>query len=221
MVYTKFYSLPEYNKKEIFRYAGVVKPTPELEKSLDMCLKKCENVFSGKVCYIETPIEISGDEINFSFATAKSKNLSDNLKNCTQAVIFAATVGIEIDRLIRKSEQTNMAEAVWLGAVGAERIEALCDAFCKEIENEELKKGKTTKPRFSAGYGDLDLSFQKEIFRVLDCHKLIGLTLTESLIMSPSKSVTAIIGISDGECQPSEACEYCEKENCKYKKEGR
>ena len=204
MIYTKFYtSLPPYNKNEIFRYAGVSTPSEELEKGLDMCLNKCEKAFSGKVCYIRVPIEISGEEINFGFASVKSKNLSANLKNCKEAIVFAATVGIEIDRLIRKNEQTNMADAVWLGAIGAERIEALCDLFSKEIEDECREELKKAKPRFSAGYGDLDLSFQKDIFRVLDCHKLIGLTLTESLLMSPSKSVTAIIGIEVKENEPT------------------
>lgn len=53
------------------------------------------------------------------------------------------------------------------------------------------------KPRFSAGYGDLPLEVQKDIFRVLDCPRKIGLTLNDSLLMSPTKSVTAIVGIED------------------------
>ena len=197
MIYTKFYTLPPYNKKEIFRYAGVGTPSAELEKTLDMCLAKCEKVFSGKICYIKVPIEISGNEIDFGFAKVKSKNLAANLKNCREAIIFAATVGIEIDRLIRKSVQINMAEAVWFGAIGDERVETLCDLFSNEVEAECRKELKITKPRFSAGYGDLDLTFQKDIFNVLECHKLIGITLTESLLMSPSKSVSAIIGIEE------------------------
>ena len=76
-------------------------------------------------------------------------------------------------------------------ALATERIEALCDVFCEDIEKEYGK----TRPRFSAGYGDLPLELQREIFSVLDCPKSIGLTLTDSLLMSPSKSVTAIVGI--------------------------
>ena len=50
------------------------------------------------------------------------------------------------------------------------------------------------KPRFSPGYGDLSLEVQKEIFSLLDCPRKIGVSLGDSLLMTPSKSVTAIIG---------------------------
>ena len=79
-------------------------------------------------------------------------------------------------------------------ALGAERIESLCDTFCNDMNNE---LGVRLKPRFSAGYGDLPLEVQKDIFRVLDCPRKIGLTLNDSLLMSPTKSVTAIVGIED------------------------
>ena len=77
-------------------------------------------------------------------------------------------------------------------ALGAERIEALCDAFCDSLISE---KGVLLRPRFSPGYGDLPLEVQKDIFSLLECHKRIGVSLNESLLMSPSKSVTAFVGL--------------------------
>jgi cobalamin-dependent methionine synthase I len=74
-------------------------------------------------------------------------------------------------------------------AVGTERIEALCDSFCAEFEN--------ARPRFSPGYGDLKRAAQQVIFEQLDCARQIGLTLNDSLVMSPSKAVTAIVGLVD------------------------
>ena len=66
-----------------------------------------------------------------------------------------------------------------------------------KVSMAELLKaeGVFLKPRFSPGYGDLPLSMQTDIFRVLDCPRKVGLTLNNSLLMSPSKSVTAIMGI--------------------------
>ena len=64
------------------------------------------------------------------------------------------------------------------------------------LAEEHARVGKRTRPRFSAGYGDLPLGVQREIFAALDCPKHIGLTLNDSLLMSPTKSVTAIVGIS-------------------------
>ena len=80
-------------------------------------------------------------------------------------------------------------------ALGAERIESLCDAFCRETAQELTRQGKTLLPRVSPGYGDIPLTMQKELFALLDCPRKIGLTLSDQLIMSPSKSVTALAGI--------------------------
>ena len=89
------------------------------------------------------------------------------------------------------------AKAFMLQAIGAERIEALCDIFEQDIKQELTNNGYTVKPRFSAGYGDIPLELQRDIVSVLDCQRKIGITLNESLVMSPSKSVTAIIGIKE------------------------
>ena len=110
------------------------------------------------------------------------------------AIIFAATVGLAPDRLVARNLVSSPTRALVFDAIGAERIESLCDAFCEDIKA-KIGNEKKLRPRFSAGYGDLDIEVQRDIFRLLDCPKNIGLTLTESLLMTPSKSVTAIIGI--------------------------
>ena len=85
------------------------------------------------------------------------------------------------------------------------------------MENEFAKEEKHLRPRFSAGYGDLSLSVQKDIFSVLDCARKIGLTLNDSLIMSPSKSVTAVVGISDTPSCDGHKCKSCDKKDCEYR----
>ena len=106
-------------------------------------------------------------------------------------------------------------------AIGAERIESLCNVFCDELKQEKAKLCLATKPRFSSGYGDFPLNVQKEIFSVLDAQKKIGITLNESLLMSPSKSVTAIVGIcdldTDSVCESG--CDACNKTHCEFRRE--
>ena len=110
--------------------------------------------------------------------------------------MFAATVGLELDRLIARHSRLSPARALALQAYGAERIESLCDAFLRNVQSECASEGITLRPRFSPGYGDLPLSFQRTLFETLDCARKIGLTLNESLLMSPTKSVTAIVGLT-------------------------
>ena len=190
-VFTRVFDAPRINEKEIFRYAGVREPSDELNAMLESCLRELEGKLSYRACYSCFTIKKDRDTLDLGFARTSSKALAKCLDGCDKAVLFTATVGIELDRLIARYSSLSPTRALMLQAIGAERIESLCDAFCKELERE---KGKLT-PRFSAGYGDLPLELQRDIFFALDCQRKIGVTLNESLLMSPSKSVSAIVGI--------------------------
>lgn len=198
-VYIKSFEAPDYNKKEILRYAGAKEPLPELEALLDECLTLVKDKLSYKVCFCEVEVTQQGESLCVGTLKTQSKDLHKNLSGCGRAMIFGATVGFSLDRLIARYGTASPAKALMLQAIGAERIESLCDAFNKEISAKANAQGKATRPRFSPGYGDLPLEMQKDIFALLDCSRKIGLTLNESLLMSPSKSVTAIIGICENE----------------------
>lgn len=191
-VLTKKYDEIPFSKNEILRYAGSKTVTPETETLLTECVEEAKNAFSLKVCYCTLPVTIKNDTCDFSLFEVTSNSLSKNLKDAKSVVIFGATIGVEIDRLISKYGILSPSKALFFQAIGAERIEALCDKFCEDIAKEQ---NALVGKRFSAGYGDLDLSVQKDIFRILDCYKNIGLSLNDSLLMSPSKSVTAFLGI--------------------------
>ena len=215
IVLTKTFSAPSVDRSEILRYAGVKKTTPEIENLVDECLLLIRDKLTYKVCYGSFPLSFAEDEINLSFTNVRSQSLKANLKGCRSFILFAATIGFQLDRMISLYGKTSPAKAHMLQAIGAERIEGLCDLFNQYIAEEYGY----TKPRFSPGYGDLPLELQKDFFRVLEPSRKIGLTLNESLIMSPSKSVTAIIGISDTPCEnKKQNCNDCTKQNCSYRR---
>lgn len=181
---------PLVNMKEILRYAG----SKEIEEAVLDCLTEVGESLSYKVCYDIVSVSVDADIVDMDFACAHSKDLAKNLRGCDKAVIFAATVGTGIDRLIAKYNRISPARALCLQAIGSERVESLCDAFEEKIKKEISDGEVFFRPRFSPGYGDLSLEIQKEIFSLLDCPRKIGISLGDSLLMSPSKSVTAIIG---------------------------
>lgn len=206
MIFTKIFDAPPFDRVEILRYAGAKEPTPEIEKLIDECIFEVEGKLTYKVCYGHFPL---------SFMETKSEKLAKNLLGCKSFVLFAATVGIELDRLISKYGKISPSKALIFQAIGAERIESLCDEFCRFAETEYGH----TKPRFSPGYGDFPLEVQKDFFRILEPGKRIGLTLNESMLMTPSKSVTAIIGITDDNCkESSHNCRDCNKTDCIYRR---
>ncbi len=181
-VFVKSYSAPPVNVREVHRYAGGG-TSDSVEALLSECIKEADESLVYKVCYGV-----------FSYdGSSNSMDLRKTLTGCSKVIAFAATVGVSIDRLIMKYSRISPAKALLLQAYGAERIEALCDSFCRDMAEEW---GRLT-PRFSPGYGDLPIEVQRDIFRVLDCPRKIGLSLNESLLMTPTKSVTAIVGIKD------------------------
>ena len=194
-VFYKEFSAPPIDKREILRYMGCRESTPQIDELIERSLALCADKLSYKVCFAEYDIRIDGTRCDLGFASTDSADLSKCLKNCDKILLFAATVSLELDRLILRYGKSEPSVSVCLQAIGAERIEALCDAFCKEMKAEYAKLEKSLRPRFSAGYGDLPLELQRDIVKALGCDKRIGLTLNDSMIMSPTKSVTAIIGI--------------------------
>lgn len=193
-VVTRFFDAPAVSRKEIFCYAGCREGDSKVRELMEACLREAEDQLSYRVCYCKLPVAIQNDTLDFGVFSFHSSSLAKNLIGCNEAVFFAATVGIELDRRIERYSRLSPSKAVMLDAIGAERIEALCDAFCRDFSEEEKV---FFAPRFSPGYGDLPLEAQRDIFAVLGCEKRIGLALNDSLLMSPSKSVTAIVGIKE------------------------
>lgn len=182
------------NKREALRYAGGGDACGEILPIFNECVSLAEASTKNRVCYKILPVSVKGSLCDFGEFSLFSKDLAKNLGSCNRVILFAATVGVEIDRLILRFGKISPTKALLLQAIGSERAESLCDEFCSWIEQELKVK---LKPRFSAGYGDLPLEAQKQIFASLDCAKNIGVTLNDSLLMSPSKSVTAFVGIEE------------------------
>lgn len=181
---------PPPNMREILRYAG----GSDDEKTVSLCeecLKEAENFLSFSLCYRILEVDIYNDFCDFGEFSVKSGDLAKNLSPCRKVCIFGATLGAKFDRLLIKYSRISPAKALIFQAIGAERIEALCDAFCEHLK----ASGYTLKPRFSAGYGDLPLDTNRNIFAALNLEKNLGVTLNDSLLMSPTKSVTAFVGI--------------------------
>ena len=186
----KFRELPPPDRREAMRYAGVLDNNEGAFALFEECTAELEMHFG--VCYTELPLEINEDTCIFGNFSVCSASLAKRLAKCKKALVFCATVGSHADRLISKYSRISPSRAVMISALATERVECLCDEFCKSYAEENLL---SLSPRFSPGYGDLPLSFQKELFSLLSPCCRIGVSLGDSLLMSPSKSVTAIVGI--------------------------
>ena len=223
--------MQDVNRKEIYRYLGYRGADPDamVKEAVESCLEELEravtpryifrryeiewaedSVFEKESCPGESPpeaplLQIAGMEI-------RSRSLSRNLRGCRGVYLMAATLGIGPDRLIARASVNRMSRAVIYQAAAAAMIEAWSDEVNSRIIQEAAKEGLFCRPRFSPGYGDFSLSYQSDFARILRIQKEIGVSLTESMLMMPSKSVTAVIGLSrrDEKCV-LHGCEVCSK----------
>mgnify|MGYP004515043493 FL=1 len=182
-------------------------------EELDQIAKKriVYRIFGLKVMD-EERLEIEGLEI-------ASKNLAKNMKGCTQVVMLGATLGIEVDMLMKRYSVTELSRTVVLQACAAAMLEEYLNDWQKELKEEMAEQGYFLRPRFSPGYGDFSILHQKDILRMLDCAKKIGLTMTDSSMLTPTKSVTAVIGLGREEVHcHEEGCESCNKKDCIYRR---
>ena len=183
------------DKKMACRFMGCgSEPLGEaLGELYEECLEIYMNTAQLKAVVRESVVAFRGDdETVFSFGSVKSEALRKNLEGCKRAFVFAATAGAEVDRVMKRLALTSEAEAMVYGCIASSGVECWCDYI-----NAELAKKHKLKPRFSPGYGGVSLEVQKDIFEFLDVQRKIGVSLTESLMMVPVKSVTAIIGIME------------------------
>lgn len=214
------------NQKEIYRYLGygANEPDSAVRMLVDEVLSELLSVIMPKHIYKFYECRTDDESVFMGDMQINSRNLSGNLAQCDTVVLLAATLGLEADKLLQRYEVVNMAKASIVQACAAACIEAYCNLIQENIRFEVQKKRGVPlfiRPRFSPGYGDLPLETQKDIFRELDCTKRIGLTLTQNLLMYPTKSVTAFIGLTQNpENCHIEKCKRCGKSDCAFRSQG-
>lgn len=193
---------------EIYRYLGYrgITQDPEMDARIAACTEKLMAASTPRVIHEKFPVTAAAaDTVRIGELEITSHSLYQNLSDCTDAYMFSATVGIGIDRLIRRAEISSMTDALIFQAVGAEMIETYADTENEKLRQLEAAAGNILKPRFSPGYGDLPLALQTDFFRILPITKRCGITLTDTLLMVPSKSITAFIGVKPGNGSPVSA----------------
>ncbi len=148
------------------------------------------------------------------------EDLKKHLAGCGRAAVFCATLGAGVDGLIRRLEREDMALALAVDCAAAAAVEQVCDGI--ELELRAKFPGCFFPFRYSPGYGDLPLSVQNELLDLLDAPRRVGLTATPSHILTPRKSVTAILGVAEREIERKKrSCLGCPaRESCRYRKTG-
>lgn len=210
------------DRKEVLRYLGYHGQNADAAtvELIESCEKELMDAAMFRFLMREYPLKLgeNGMVDVVCFQTV-SRNLSRNLTGCEKILLMAATLGTEVDRLLARYGKYQVSRAVVLQAAATALIEDCCDRLCARWKEDYEAQGLYLRPRFSPGYGDFSITCQEPVLNALEAGKRIGITLTDSCLMLPSKSVTAVIGLGR---QPLfcelKGCELCSRNDCAYRR---
>lgn len=216
------------NKNKIYAYLGYKKEkhilTDDISNMVSSCEEEILEIARPKVIF--SPILSLSQNSGGLFVDRfllQGKNIKAHLKDCDRAVFLVATLGAAVDKAIRTEEIKDMTRAVILDCTASVFIDEVANLAENKMRKNLFKSGDYLTKRYSPGYGDFPIEFGREILMCLDAPRKIGLSITESGIMTPRKSISAILGISKTKVTGKLAtCESCLlREKCVLRKEGK
>jgi hypothetical protein len=208
---------------EVLRYMGCPpdKADPSTRAMAEDCAAKLLENIRPRWAYRVFEVEAEEDGIRLDCGLLlPGQDLKKHLTGCRRAVLFCATLGAGADGLIRRQESVDMARALTLDCCATAAVEELCDQI--ELELQGMFPSCSFPFRYSPGYGDLPLSLQNDLLTLLDAPRRVGLCASASNILTPRKSVTAILGVADQPIAKTiRSCLGCPGySSCQYRKSG-
>ena len=202
------------NRAEAVRYLGDA--SVEMNASMEALLDECEKevLANAEPKYLTRVIDLPCPQLE------EGNDIREHLKGCDKALLMCCTLGNGVDRMLRRAQVTDMAKAVVLDVLASVAVEQACNQVDHIVQ--ELYPERYFTFRFSPGYGDFPLELQNWFLTELNAPKLIGLTTSASLLLTPTKSGTAVAGMSrEPIAKKHRGCETCNaREHCPFRKVG-
>lgn len=213
----------EIQQTELLRYLGWhgQEIDDSLQDKLDGAAKRCLELATPRSLVrkfaLNKDMTLSGTDF-----LLEGEDIRAHLGGCKEIYLLAATVGLETERETAKLFAEGKAtDALLMDTAASCAVEAYADDICADLE----KSGqRALTERFSCGYGDFPLSAQPKILRLLSADTRLGLYTDESFLLSPRKSITAVIGITDAPAPTrrhscANKCAHCKNACCAYRKD--
>ena len=183
--------LSQLNRKDALRYMGygTREPDNQTQALLNKCERELISAIDGK--YVYRVFLLTDGQIPDSKFHLEGNSIKKHLQGCTKVIFLCATLSDTVD-----------------SALASAAVEQVCDLAENEILQEFPNLEHTW--RFGLGYGDFPLTGQSKFLDILDAPKRIGVCVNESLLLTPTKSVTCVIGLGNELPKDSiKSCDMC------------
>ncbi len=207
----KSYQIDALDRKEVLRYLGYrgQEVTPELDARLDAAIASCLAI--GRARASIAVYDVAGREelpdgtpqvtLADTALTLVGTSMQRHMRGARKVGVLAVTIGMGVERELKRLSLTDHLGQVLFDAAATTMVERAADAAEATLVGMAAREGLYTNFRFSPGYGDMPMQTQHVLLDALDARRL-GITLSPTLLMTPTKSVTAVVGMFDAP-QPS------------------
>lgn len=213
------YDICSVERSEVLHYLGYAgqKISPELDARVDAVITRCLEVarphgvvrlFDVAGCCKEGGLPVI--RLEGTALELRGRSISEHLDGAVAVGVLAVTAGAGVDAELRRLSFTDRVAQVVFDAAGSALVERAADAAEASVVSLAAGRGLFCGARFSPGYGDLPLATQPVLLATLDAQRALGITLSSDLLMSPTKSVTAVIGLFEEPRQDARtSCSAC------------
>jgi hypothetical protein len=194
------YEIVELPRREVLRFMGYrgQEITPEIDTRIDEGIARMLELAKPRASWgifnFAQPDDSGAIRLIGSSLVLPGSSIARHLDGAVSCYVLAATVGMDVDRELKRLSATDPVAEVILDACGTVAVEQTAAACQKSIAKNAELGGFHANARFSPGYGDLPLSVQPALLATVNAQRYLGITLTKSLLMIPTKSITAIMG---------------------------
>ena len=201
------------DRGEVLRYLGYAGQALDqpIGQRIDEMMARCLKVSNPGFVYRVFPIDVADAAVRLEGTTLEvpGADIVAHLGGARECAVMAATAGLGNERELQRLARTGGLDGILFDACGSALAEAVADACNAAIIAEARTRGLFAKWRYSPGYGDVPLDVQPAIVRVLSADKRLGISVTESNLLIPAKSVTALVGLFDTPQEEARSCSTC------------
>ena len=226
------YDVRSVDRAEVLRYLGYAgqEVSSELDARVDAAVARCLAVARPRGVVRVFDVATRGEKdgapvirLDGCALELRGRSIAAHLDGAVAVGVLAVTAGLALDAELRRISLTDPVGQLVCDAAGSALVERAADAAEASVVAVAADRGLFCGSRFSPGYGDLPLDTQVALLSALDAQRRLGVTLSADFLMSPSKSVTAVIGLFPeprAEALPSCATCHC-RDFCPLRRSGR
>ena len=201
------YRIGSIDRSEVLRYLGYTgqEIAPELDRRIDAVVARALSVARPRGCvavFDVAGVEGGGDgspvvRLAGAALELEGSSIAAHLDGARAVGVLAVTIGMGVERELRRLSLVDPVEQVIFDSCVSTIVERAADAAEASLMARAHERGLYTNSRFSPGYGDLPMEIQPTLLAAVNAQRRLGITLTSTNLMMPTKSVTAVVGMFD------------------------